>query len=121
MKCITSSQYICNKSDKQELVHVVQGANAGVGGRGGGRKERKKDGRVKHLLWYEVFMLCMQEIPLIRKCIKRRNVYVNNLWKFWYLSILAPKARKHVKQGCLKWVSQYHFCDSCFTQLLPEL
>jgi len=83
MECITLSQYICNKSDKQELVHVVQVANAGVGGEEG-RKEGRKEGRAKNLLWHEVFMLCMQEIPLIRKCIKRRNVCVNNLWKFWY-------------------------------------
>jgi hypothetical protein len=80
MGCITSSQYICNRSDKHELVHVVQGANAEVG-RKEGRKERRKG---KNLLWHEVFMLYMQEIPVIRKCIKRRNVYVNNLWKFWY-------------------------------------
>ena len=41
MECITLSQYICNKSDKQELVHVVQVANAGVGGEEG-RKEGRK-------------------------------------------------------------------------------
>ena len=42
MECITLSQYICNKSDKKELVHVVQGANAVTGGEGG-RKEGRKD------------------------------------------------------------------------------
>jgi len=69
------SQFICNKSDKQELVHV-QDAIAGVGGEEGKKGE--------NLFWHEVSILCMQEIPLIMKCTKRRNVYVNNVYKFWY-------------------------------------